>query len=145
MLLPDHNLNLSLRNCPLHAAEESTLPNHFQSKLMCCHNVLLPGPSRFWGGTNRPDRRRPGPARVARRGRAGGGWLRGADGATGTRSAETDESASMVGPAGFATAVLNRPVNCMTFCFETKDVHVRPLTYPISHSHSYTHNNTNDM
>jgi hypothetical protein len=64
------------------------------------------------------------PARVARRGRAGGGWLRGADGATRTRSAETDESASMVGPAGLATAVLNRPVNCMAFCFETKDVHV---------------------
>jgi hypothetical protein len=41
-----------------------------------------------------------GPARVARRRRAGGGWERGADRATRTRSAETDESASMIGPAG---------------------------------------------
>jgi hypothetical protein len=41
-----------------------------------------------------------GPARVARRGRAGGGQERGANRATGTRSAETDETASMIGPAG---------------------------------------------
>jgi hypothetical protein len=41
-----------------------------------------------------------GPARVARRGWAGGGRERGADRATRTRSAETGESASMIGPAG---------------------------------------------
>ncbi len=43
-----------------------------------------------------------GPARVARRGRTGGGRERGADRETRTRSAETDESAraSIIGPAG---------------------------------------------
>jgi hypothetical protein len=40
-----------------------------------------------------------GLARVARRGRVGGGWERGADRATRTRSVKTDESASMIGPA----------------------------------------------
>ena len=41
-----------------------------------------------------------GPARVARRERAGGGRERGADRATRTRSAETGDSRSMIGPAG---------------------------------------------
>jgi hypothetical protein len=41
-----------------------------------------------------------GPARVARREPAGGGRERGADRATRTRSAETGDSWSMIGPAG---------------------------------------------
>ncbi len=51
------------------------------------------------GGTERPgqDRRKP-----TNRGRS---WL---------ATAET----------GWPTAVLNRPVHCMTFCFDTKDVHI---------------------
>ena len=77
-------------------------------------NIVLPGsgPTDLHFGKNDlvlsgVERTGPpsgGPARVARCGRAGGGRERGADRATKTRSAETDESASMIGPAGLATA-----------------------------------------
>jgi hypothetical protein len=52
------------------------------------------------GGPGRVQRTKP----VARAAARGGGRERGAHRATRTRSAETDESMSMIGPAGLATA-----------------------------------------
>ena len=58
------------------------------------------GSSRESEGCGREPGGLSGPGRVARRERAGGGRERGADRATRTRSAETGESWSMIGPAG---------------------------------------------